>query len=76
MPAKRPPKETNVLAKYILDVTTGEAEKFEPPKKNSRMKALSTKGASKGGTARAKNLTAKQRSQIAQKAAKARWHPS
>jgi hypothetical protein len=73
MPAKRPPKETNLLAKYILDVTTGETEKIEPPKKDSRMQALSAKGASKGGNARASSLSASKRSAIAKKAAKARW---
>ena len=73
MPAKWPPKDTNQLAKYILDVTTGEAEKIEPPTKNIAAQALSALGASKGGKARAKVLTKKKRSQIAQKAAKARW---
>lgn len=70
---KRPPKETNQLAKYILDVTTGAAEKIEPPAKNPHAQALSALGASKGGKARAKNLSAKKRKQIAKKAAKARW---
>jgi len=73
MPAKRPPKDVNQLAKYILDATTGEAEKIEPPKKNPAAQALSKLGASKGGKARAKNLTAKKRSAIAKKAAEARW---
>jgi hypothetical protein len=70
---KRPPKETNALAKYILDVTTGAAEKIEPPKKNPHAQALSSLGASKGGQARAKNLSAKKRKQIAKKAAETRW---
>jgi hypothetical protein len=73
MPAKRPPKETNQLAKYILDVTTGEAEKIEPPKKNPHAQALSRLGASKGGEARAKSLSASKRKAIAKKAAKTRW---
>jgi hypothetical protein len=76
MPAKRPPKDTNQLAKYILDVSTGEAEKIEPPKKNAFAKALSELGASKGGKARAAKLSAKQRQAIAKKAAKARWADS
>jgi hypothetical protein len=76
MPEKRPPKDPNQLAKYILDVTTGDTEKIEPPKKNPHMKALSEKGATKGGTARAQKLTPKKRNQIAKKAAKARWRPS
>jgi hypothetical protein len=73
MPDKRPPKDSNQLAKYIVDVTTGEAEKIEPPKKNPHAQALSKLGASKGGNARAQKLTAKKRSQIAKKAAKSRW---
>lgn len=73
MPAKRPPKDPNELAKYILDVSTGEAEKIEPPKKNPHAQALSKLGASKGGNARAKKLSASKRKQIAKKAAKTRW---
>jgi hypothetical protein len=70
---KRPPKETNVLAKYILDVTTGSAEKIEPPKKNPHAQALGRMGGLKGGKARADKLTAKQRRKSAKGAAKARW---
>ena len=73
MPDKRPPKDANELAKYILDVTTGDAEKIEPKKKNPHAQALSKLGASKGGKARAANLTDKRRSAIAKKAAKSRW---
>jgi hypothetical protein len=69
----RPPKDTNQLAKYILDVTTGEKEKIEPPVKNPHAQALSRLGASKGGQARAKNLSAKKRKAIAKKAAESRW---
>jgi hypothetical protein len=72
-PTKRPPKDTNQLARYIVQVTTGEAEKIEPPKKNAAAQALSRLGASKGGKARAKNLSAKERKEIAKKAADARW---
>jgi hypothetical protein len=73
MPSKRPPKETNLLAKYILEVTTGETEKIEPPVKNPHAQALSRLGASKGGTARAAKLSAKKRRDIAKKAAQKRW---
>jgi hypothetical protein len=75
MPTKRPPKETNQLAKYILDVTTGVAEKIEPPQKNAAAVALAALGASKGGHARAKALTKTKRKEIAKKAARARWKP-
>ena len=76
MPArasKKPPRDVNELAKYIVDVTTGKEEKVYPPQKNPHAQALARLGASKGGKARAKNLTAKKRSQIAKKAASARW---
>jgi hypothetical protein len=42
-------------------------------KKNSAAVALSKLGASKGGIARAKSLSQKQRSLIAKRAAKKRW---
>lgn len=73
MPEKRPPKDPNQLAKYILDVTTGESEKIEPPKKNPHAQALSRLGASKGGNARKLTLSAKRRKEIAKNAAKTRW---
>ena len=73
MPDKRPPKDSNQLAKYIVDVTAGETEKIEPPKKNPHAQALSKLGASKGGKARAKTLSAKKRKSIAKKAAETRW---
>lgn len=73
MPAKRPPKDTNELAKYILDVTTDNADKITPPIKNAHAQALSALGASKGGKARAQTLSAKKRSAIAKKAARTRW---
>lgn len=70
MPTKGPPKDANELAKYILDVSTGDAEKIEPPKKNAAAQALSKLGASKGGHTRAATLSAKRRKAIATKAAK------
>jgi len=73
MPEKRPPKDANQLAKYILDVTTGETEKIEPSQKNPHAQALSKLGASKGGKARAQKLSATKRKQIAKKAAESRW---
>jgi hypothetical protein len=73
MPTKRPPRDTNQLARYILEVTTGETEKIDPPEKNPHAQALSALGASKGGKARAKSLSARKRTAIAKKAAKARW---
>lgn len=76
MPAKRPPKDLNELARYIIDVTIGDTDKIEPPKKNPHAQALAKLGASKGGKARAQKLSAKKRAQIAKTAAKARWGKS
>jgi hypothetical protein len=43
------------------------------PKKNPAAVALGRLGGLKGGKARAKSLTAKERSEIAKKAAQSRW---
>lgn len=44
-----------------------------PPEKNPAAVALGRLGGLKGGAARAKSLTAKQRKEIAKKAAEKRW---
>lgn len=68
------PRDTNQLAKLIADIATGEVEDNKPDDgKDPAAVALGRKGGLKGGVARAKKLTAKQRSEIAKKAAKARW---
>ena len=72
---KRPSKpDMSQIAKKIGDAATGQGPKPEPPReKNPHAQALGRLGGSKGGKARAKNLTPEQRSEIAKKAAKARW---
>ena len=67
------PRDINQLGKAIVDLTTGEIEPEELPQKNPHAVALGKLGGSKGGTQRAKNLSATKRKQIAKKAAKARW---
>jgi hypothetical protein len=67
----------NSLAAHIVAQTAGQ----EPPNpttppvrlKNPAAVALGRLGASKGGKARAANLSKKRRKEIAQKAAKSRW---
>lgn len=74
--ATRPkrPRDPNQLAKLITDIATGETDDCNQDKdKDPAAVALGRKGGLKGGKARAKKLTAKQRSEIAKKAAKARW---
>ena len=74
---KRRPQDPVLLAKSVMEDIIGEKwdrPTLEPERvKNPHAQALSALGASKGGKARAESLTAKQRSKIAQKAAKARW---
>ncbi len=68
------PKDTNQRAKSIVDIATGEAEEIIPVStKNPAAVALGKLGGLKGGKARAKSLTSKRRSEIAKKAAAARW---
>lgn len=66
------PADVNKKAKAIVDLLTGEAEPA-PDGKNPAAVALGRLGGLKGGKARAKSLTAEQRSEIAKKAAEKRW---
>jgi hypothetical protein len=71
------PKDTNQLAKNILDIATGEKEDtVKPPidEVKAAAAALGRLGGLKGGNARAKSLTPEERTEIARKAAKARWN--
>lgn len=77
--SKKRPRDPNQLAYQIMLESTGQTEKFDPseqktdPNKNPHAVALGKLGGIKGGPARAQALTPKKRSQIAAKAAKARW---
>lgn len=74
MAKKKRPTDINQRAKSIVDLVTGETEdteKIDPIR--AAAAALGRKGGLKGGKARAKALTAKQRKEIAKKAAAARW---
>jgi hypothetical protein len=74
-PPKRP-RDINQLAFAIVAEATGTAPPPKPERpKNPAAVALGKLGASKGGQARAVKLSAKKRSEIAKKAAKARWRP-
>ena len=65
MPEKRParPRDTNQLAKRVIDVATG-TESDEPPE---------PKGKQVSALARAASLTPERRQEIGRKAAAARW---
>jgi hypothetical protein len=63
-------RDFSQIAFDIVQQATGEAEKPTPL---TGKKADSSKGGKKGGKARADKLTPEERSEIAKKAAKARW---
>lgn len=67
------PADTNKRAKAILDLVTGESKEKEIDPIKAAAQALGRKGGLIGGKARAEKLSAKKRSAIAKKAAKARW---
>ncbi len=75
--AKKPkrPRDANQLAKFIIDVATGEAELPEKKDdgKNPAAVELGRRGGLKGGNARAATLSPQKRKEIASKAASARW---
>ena len=70
MTTPKRPRDPNQLAKFIVDVATGEADATAGLTRDA---ARSKAGGLKGGPARANALTAEQRSQIAATAAQARW---
>lgn len=71
------PRDTNQLAKNIVDIATDEVndiKKGTTDEIKSAAALLGRKGGLKGGKARAKSLTKQERHEIAKKAAAARWH--
>ena len=71
------PRDTNLLAKSIVDLATGDKADPDPDKgKNPAAVALGRKGGLKGGKARAEKLSSERKSEIARNAAKARWDKS
>lgn len=67
------PKDTNQLAKLIVDIATGEEPVKGDDGKNPAAVALGRLGGLKGGKARASKLTPEKRKEIAKKAAEKRW---
>lgn len=66
------PTDINQRAKNIVDLATGETKEIKDGK-NPAAVALGKLGGLKGGKARASNLSAKAREDIARKAANTRW---
>jgi len=71
--SKKRPIDLNALAASIVGEATGTAPVEEPSTKNPAAVALGRLGGQKGGKARAAKLSAERRSEIAKKAAAARW---
>ena len=70
-----PPAVRDQLAKHIVDIATGEAvdsDKEQKPKNRAAV-SLGRLGGRKGGKARAEALSPERRSEIARKAAQARY---
>ena len=68
------PKDPVQRAKFIMDIATGQIEEPNPNEgKNMAAVELGRLGGLKGGKARANSLTAKERKEIATKAAQTRW---
>jgi hypothetical protein len=74
MKPKRP-RDTNQLAKMIVDLTTRTTTETDPDAgKDARAVERGRRGGLKGGKARADTLSARKRKQIAKKAAASRWN--
>ncbi len=71
------PRDLNQWARHMVDLATGAAQETDPSAgKDPSAVAKGRKGGLKGGKARAKSLGHVRRSEIARKAAKARWKSS
>lgn len=67
-------RDTNQLAKQIVDLSIGDSTSIEENNsKNPAAVELGRLGGLKGGEARAKSLTPERRKEIAKKAAEKRW---
>jgi hypothetical protein len=70
----RKPRDLNQMAAAIVESATSDEPSRDPDEgKNPAAVALGRLGGQKGGKARAARLTPEDRSEIARKAAQARW---
>lgn len=65
---RKRPRDPSQLGKFIVDVATGEVEESE-----SELSVKRSAAGKKGARSRSAALTPQQRSDIARRAAKARW---
>jgi len=81
MARKKREHDVAITAFRVVQEATGEAERTEEKPldtegKNPAAVALGRLGGKKGGIARAAKLTPERRSEIARRAAQARWNPT
>lgn len=74
-PHKKRPRDANQLAKFIVDIASGEVEDRTESTTDKDPAAVERgkKGGKKGGRARAAKLSPEKRREIARKAAAKRW---
>ncbi len=72
MTPKRP-RDPNQLAKSIIDIATGEKPDRDPTPEEQGKDPAAVEMGKKGGKARAANMSAERRAEIARKAASRRW---
>lgn len=71
--SRKRPRDVNQLAKFIVDQSTGQGEPEPADTRDPLAVELGRRGGLKGGKARAAKLTPERRSEIARRAARARW---
>lgn len=67
------PRDPNQLGKLIVDISVGEVEDRAPTPEDEGKDPAAVAMGRKGGAARAKNMTAARRAEIAKAAAQKRW---
>jgi hypothetical protein len=67
------PRDTNQLAKLMVDILTGQVEDREPTPEERGVDPAASAMGKRGGPARAASLSPERRAEIAKKAASSRW---
>ncbi len=67
------PRDTNQLAKLMVDILTGQVEDRELTPEERGVNPAASEMGKKGGPARAASMTPERRAEIARKAATKRW---
>lgn len=67
------PRDTNQLAKLMVDILTGQVEDREPTPEERGVDPAASAMGKKGGPARAASMTPERRREIGKKAAAKRW---